>query len=572
MSRALSSLTAAISAGLQRQTDRCAGETGLSTLPSLKRASIELLSRFDQVEKALVPPREKRLRALSKFKRAQPLNGTEWRLVFAGLADDDEVNVPLLEDDQLFQRVHQEVSGRIAQRLLSRRDWLALCFSYFAYDDHKPDDNANWRILRDDIDRGFEAVKQRIGREKEWMCIVAEHRDLFGAQAGSRLAEEIFEGRAQDLSSLQAIAQVPDGSWLWQRIFAVLLSRIFLLDDDTFRKRLPELVALGQINTRYLNQVLSACLTRYHQSRYREQSSSLLKQAALEHWGSPQMRSKQNAWLQYVQQPVCAMVVAWFAKEDLEHFFTLLKGEAEVDQSRLFYWLRFANQMSYTRIVMGGDAWHDRASDFVAFREKNKGRLSQLTGGQSHNNAVVMQIGNYLFVEFSGTGNACYVYRADSAPFNPDQPTLGLNTELKQKGRELKRMRHAPAPRRANMVEGWLETFDNELRELGIVAQRPESFTPPRASADRAATPNASAATATTTSHKPAAATAAAGNSLDEQVKSALGSAAYRTFDHRSGSGVYQVLLGKDDAAAKTALIRLGFKAVKNNPLMFWRL
>ncbi len=558
MNRALSSLSAAIASGLERQSER-SGDVGLSALPSLKRASSELSRRFDQVEKALAPPHEKRLLALGKFKREQVLTSSEWRLVFAGLADDDEVSVPVLEDDQLFDRVHREVAGRIEQRSLSRRDWLALCFSYFAYDEHKPDDNANWRVLRDDIDRGFDAVRQRIGREKEWMRIVAEHRELFGAQAGTRLAEEIFEGRARDLSSLQAIAQVPDGSWLWQRIFAVLLSRIFLLDDETFLKRLPELVALGQLNTRYLNQVLSACLTRYHRSRYREQSSSLLKQAALEHWGSPQMRSRQNAWLQYVEQPVCAMVVAWFAKEDLEHFFTLLKGEAEVDQSRLFYWLRFTNQMSYTRIVMGSDAWHDRSSDFVAFREKNKGRLSQLTGGSSHINAVVMQIGDYFFVEFSGTGHACYVYRADRLPFNPDQQVLGLNTELKQKGHKPAPMRHSPAPRRPSVVEGWLERFDDELRALGIVAQRPASSTQPRVSEDKPAAHSAASASV-------------AGDSLDVQVKSMLGSVPYKTFDHRSTSGVYQVLLARDDAAAKTALLRLGFKAVKNNALMFWRL
>lgn len=570
MSQALSSLSAAIALGLQRQSERSGGDAGLNGLVALKRVTTELARRFDQAEKALVPPREKRLQALSKLRREQALTSSEWRLVFAGLSDDDEVSVPVLEDDQLFQRVHLEVSGRIEQRSLSRRDWLALCFSYFAYDEQQPDDNANWRVLREDIDRGFDAVKQRIGREKEWMRIVVEHRELFGAQAGSQLAEEIFEGRAHDLSALQVIAQVPDSSWLWKRIFVVLLSRIFLLDDEAFLKRLPELVGLGQLNTRYLNDVLSACLTRYHQSRYREQSSTLLKQAALEHWGSPQMRSKQNTWLQYVEQPVCAMVVAWFAKEDLEHFFTLLKGEAEVDQSRLFYWLRFANQMSYTRIVMGGDAWNDRASDFVAFREKNKGRLSQLTGGPSSNNAVVMQIGNYLFVEFSGTGNACYVYRADSAPFNPDEISLA-HSVLRQRGLELKRMRHAPAPRRANVVEGWLETFDNELRELGVVVQRPTSFTPPRANQARAAAASASAVSAPD-SPKPAAVTAATGSSLDEQVKSALGSTSYRTFDHRSASGVYQILLAKDDAAAKTALMRLGFKAVKNNPLMFWRL
>ncbi|MCY1413781.1 Signature domain protein [compost metagenome] len=513
----------------------------------LSRASSDLARRFDQAEKALPPPQEKRRLALNRFKQGLQLSSTEWRLVFAGLADDDKSSPPVLKDDQLFGRVHREVSERIQQRMLNRRDWLALCFSYFAFDDHKPDENANWRLLREDIDRGFVAVRQRMGREKEWMRIVEQHRELFGNGAGTRLAEEIFEGRVTDLSALQAIAQVPDSSWLWQRIFAVLLSRIFHLDDATFLKRLPELVQLGQLNTRYMNQVLSACLTRYYKSSYREQSSSLLKQAALDHWGSPQIRSKQNAWLQYMEQPVCAMVVAWFAKEDLEHFFTLLKSEAEVDQSRLFYWLRFANQMSYTRIVMGLDAWHDRSSDFVAFREKNKGRLSQLTGGPSHNNAVVMQIDNYFFVEFSGTGNACYVYRADTAPFNPDQKVLGLNTELKQRTRTvIDPMRHAPAPRRPNVVEGWLERFDDALRALGIAVQRPSGHSE---------------------SPKPAAAA-----SLKAQLAEQLQHVKYREYDNRMKGGAYRVQLAEDDVKARAALLRLGFKPVKGEPLAFWRI
>ena len=105
MSRALSSLTSAIAQGLQRQHERTT-DTGLAGLVALKRAGAELARRFDQAEKALVPPREKRLQALNKFKREQPLTSSEWRLVFAGLADDDEVSLPVLEDDQLFGRVH----------------------------------------------------------------------------------------------------------------------------------------------------------------------------------------------------------------------------------------------------------------------------------------------------------------------------------------------------------------------------------------------------------------------------------------------------------------------------------
>lgn len=544
MTSSLSKLSAAIELGLLKQRSIVPG-SGLVDFNSLRKAGVDLEQRFEQAEVALVPPREKRLAALTKFKRQQPLNDTEWRLVFAGLSDTYNACEPLLEDAQLFGRVHGEVSERIERQTLSRRDWLALCFSYFGYDSTAPGSNINWCVLRGDIDQGFKAVKQCLRREKEWTRIVDRYAELFSEHAGKQLAEQMFEGEVSDLSALQTIAQIPDSSWLWRRIFAVLLSRIFNLEDEVFLRRLPDLVGLGRLNPRYMNELLSACLTRYFNSRYREQSSSLLKQAALDNWGSPQMRSKKNAWLQYVEQPVCAMVVAWFAKEDLEHFFTLLKGEAEVDQSRLFYWLRFANQMSYTRIVMGSDAWHDRGSDFVEFREKNKGRLSQLTGGPSHNNAVVMQIGNYFFAEFSGTGNACYVYRADTAPFNPDKSVLGLNTELKQRGRELKRMPHSPAPSRSNLLEGWLLKFDAELRSLGIVPQ----------SQSRDSSPSQ----------------VAAGTSLEEQLAAQLQHVQYQVFDNRSRGGTLKVQLARDDERAKTSLLRMGFKSVNNNSLVFWR-
>lgn len=108
------------------------------------------------------------------------------------------------------------------------------------------------------------------------------------------------------------------------------------------------------------------------------------------------------------------MVRGWLAKQDLTHFFELLRGNGDVDQARLHYWLRFANLMGFTRIIMGSDAWQDRGSDFVKFREENKGRLSYLRGGRNFDNAMIMQINDYLFVEFSGTGNAMYAYQKTS--------------------------------------------------------------------------------------------------------------------------------------------------------------
>lgn len=541
MTSALAKLSAAIQQQLGPQSAAAAREP-LSRFGLMQKANTDLFERFERAEKALQPPREKRREAIDKLRKALKLNTSEWRLVFAGLSDKSEREAPLLEDDALFVKVHAEVDQRIHNHSLSRRDWLALCFSYFGYESAQPDGNANWCVLRSDVERGLVIVKGLQRREKEWMRIVDQHTELFTDKAGASLGQQMFEGQISDLSVLQTIAQIPDESWLWKRIFAVVLSRIFTLEDEPFLARIPGLMSLAQQHEKHTNDVLSACLTRYYQADYREQPSSLLKQAALDNWGSPQMRSRQNRWSQHVEPNVCAMVVAWFAREDLEHFFNLLKGDSEVDQSRLFYWLRFANQMSYTRIVMGSDAWSDTGKDFVQFREKNKGRLSRLVGGPSSNNAVIMHIGEYLFVEFSGTGNACYVYKAGSAPFSPEKPQLDLHTELKQRGRELKRMLHTPKPSSAKRIEGWLYKFDVELNALGIQV------------GGQASDPDK-----------------ATSMGFDSRLKQAFEGSPHKIFDLRAKGGSYQVQLKHDDPAARTLLQQLGFKPVSNQPLRFWR-
>lgn len=541
MTSALAKLSAAIQQQLGAHSTAAVGEP-LLRFERMQRANADLFERFERAEKALQPPKEKRREAINKLRGALKLNTSEWRLVFAGLSDKEEREAPLLEDEALFGKVHAEVDQRIRNRSLSRRDWLALCFSYFGYESAQPDSNANWRVLRGDVERGLVSVKGRQRREKEWMRIVDRHTELFTEQAGASLGQQMFDGQITDLSVLQTIAQIPDESWLWKRIFAVVLSRIFTLEDEPFLARIPGLMALAQQHERHTNDVLSACLTRYYQAEYRERPSSLLKQAALDHWGSPQMRSRQNRWSQHVEADVCAMVVAWFAREDLEHFFNLLQGDSEVDQSRLFYWLRFANQMSYTRIVMGSDAWNDTGKDFVQFREKNKGRLSRLVGGPSSNNAVIMHIGDYLFVEFSGTGNACYVYKAGSSPFSPEKSQLDLNTELKQRGRELKRMLHTPKPSSAKRIEGWLYKFDVELKTLGIEV-----------------------------GGQIGGQNSANSSNFDVRLKQAFEGSPHKIFDMRAKGGSYQVQLKNDDPAARTLLQQLGFKPVANQPLRFWR-
>ncbi|MBH3051747.1 hypothetical protein I5M85_13290 [Serratia marcescens] len=557
MTPALNSLSQRIAARLSSsQRD---GHYPHNDFHALASAAIEMEKRFDKAEKIPLPPQEMRLAAMRRLRLAQELSEREWRMVFYGLADNDP-SYPdqpiLLEDDAFFPEVNNAIKKRLETKTLKRRDWAALCSSYFAYKNPSPETNPHWCVLRGYIAQGYLVVKATIRREKSWMKTIDFYNDIFTPQAGDVISRQLLAGESNSLSSLEKIAQIPDSSWLWKRIFTVLLAQLDTLDDPQFLDKISWLLGLAAQWVRFRDDIMSAILTRYYHSIYRDQSHSALKQAALEYWDNPQLKSQQNKWHQYVSEPVAAMVLGWLAKQDLMHFFELLRGNGDVDQARLHYWLRFANQMGFTRIVMGPDAWQDRGSDFVKFREENKGRLSYLRGGRSLDNAMIMQINDYLFVEFSGTGNAMYAYRIGHAPFNPESRTLDIN-HLKDQVRCAIRMPHTPRAEGYNKVRitGWMLKYDDELRKLGIrwMAEEPVKFVDKNASSPVSLS-----------------AIKIINPLRDTAIQHLVDGSSCIVSDNRQKGGVLSVQLSIPDDTIERELLRLGFAPVTKEPHRYW--
>ncbi|BBT89207.1 hypothetical protein WP8W19C02_08270 [Enterobacter cloacae] len=558
MTPALSSLSQRIAAKLSssKQDDNYLR----NDFQALASAGREMEMRFDKAEKIPTPPHEMRLAALRRFRLAEELTEREWRMVFYGLADTDPLypdRPVLLEDDTFFPHVDSAIKKQIESRTLKRKDWAALCSSYFAYKHESPEINPHWCVLRGHIARGYPIVKAAIRREKSWMKTIEFYHDIFTPQAGGVISQELLSGESNSLSSLEKIAQIPDSSWLWKRIFTVLLAQLDTLDDPHFLEKISWLLGLAAQWVRFRDDIMTATLTRYYHSTYRDQAHSALKQAALEYWDNPQLKSQQNKWHQYVSEPVAAMVRGWLAKQDLMHFFELLRGNGDVDQARLHYWLRFANQMGFTRIVMGPDAWQDRGSDFVKFREENRGRLSHLRSGRSFDNAMIMQINDYIFVEFSGTGNAMYAYRVGQAPFNPESHSLDINIQLKDKYRNLLRLPHTPRAEGYNKtrITGWMLKYDDELRKLGIrwMAEEPIKFV------DKKESSPASLSDVKII------------NPLrDTAIQRLLENISCIVSDNRQKGGVLSVQLKTPDDTTERELLRLGFTPVTKEPHRYW--
>lgn len=377
------------------------------------------------------PDRQQRINALARLRRGEAnLSPQEWTLITWGLCDDCGASGKPINEQALFDAVMDHTDIWIEKREVPRRRWFGLLHSYLSYDAAEPQANRNWLRLRERLTVTVAILTGSLKRSKLWSRLLDTHRDIFADDAGRSLRETVFQGSLDDHEQLRKGLPIPEASWLWRRIVAAQIEYLNALDDEQFIEAIPRLVTFLRSRPLYSDDILAALLTRYCQSARCGESHDALKSEAFSRWKNPQLRSS-TRWAM-VEPPVRAMVLRWFAKEDLEHFFSLLQGTGQVDQARLRYWLRFVDQIVYTRILLGADAVNNPTPDFRNFRTKNAGRFGRLVGGQSHNNAFIMRINDQYFVEFSGTGNACYAYSERELPFDPAALELHANADLKK--------------------------------------------------------------------------------------------------------------------------------------------
>ncbi|MDC7698326.1 EH signature domain-containing protein [Vogesella indigofera] len=405
-------------------------QSPLRPFSAMEQAANVVNQRFD-FGAPPIPPLAQRQAAIVKFLTQVPLTIRDWRLVCYGLTDDTGDGVCLLEMAQPFETLIMHLSKEIRSGYLRRKSWFGLVSSYFAFKGQYRESNGQWRKLRQLIISGFQQLELAQTGPRNWISTVQKHGAIFGENPATHLAEMLVYDRVAELQQLKSTLQIPEHCWLWEQLMTDLAAIIKSMPEAQFLQKIDALLELTEVYPRYADFIFASILRRYAKGECREVTHQHLKDIGLDRWGSPQINSKKNLWLHHAGDDVVKMILRWFAKDDLEHFFKLLQGESQVDQRRLDYWLRFVGQMAFTRIALGTQAYLDSRTDFVEFRQKNQGRVAQLKGS-GHINAFMMQIGEYLFVEFSGTGNALYFYEKDNIPFGIDSSHYNLNVELKR--------------------------------------------------------------------------------------------------------------------------------------------
>ena len=341
--------------------------------------------------------------------------------------------------------------------------YFPLLYSYFAFEQHELENlPSNWIQLRKILDENKSSIFKASTRPKKWMTTLIDNSEVLTTEPTKKFVREFLQDNdenrvANQLESLR-IASV---SWFWDDLIRSAIKSIKTMNEDEYLQNIPRFLVLLEKNKIYTTTILAALLERYASTSQREKAHEVLKHLALDQWGNPQYESL--AGWNNVNADTKKMVIQWFVRADLEAFFKLFSRTADVN--RFNYWIKFIDQISFSQIFLGPEALYSQRHEHMSFRHLNRGRLKELIGSTPSNNAFLLKIDNVYVIDFSDTGNACFLFNI--LPYKEISPKIHV--------RDLKNYTHKGYIDKLGHIGSWGERFDQRLAEIGIFANLRET-------------------------------------------------------------------------------------------------
>ena len=392
------------------------------------------------------------------------------RLVCWGITEHTTDDAPILiEDTDRFDRLLKLVDAYRSEQRPYRRCWRGLLHGYLAYDhkEHVPG-RANWHSLRDYLaDTRHNAIGGQL--QPDWAVTIAEHPNLLTSDPCSRYARAVFEGDDAIIAPLQHSLGLNDDMWLSRALVEAQLADALSRPDTEFKQIVPKLLTfLG----RYQNlqeQGLARILNRYAEITNPEINIEL-RDYTVVRWGNPWLQSNALKWGK-VSDAGRRMVSSWLKLEFIRAFFELLSSDRINDQRRLRFWEKYVDDIDDMYFALGSTARENDRPDFLKARKSMNGRLINLDqAGSPDNNAFIMVIKGYIFVEFGEKGNALYIFKMDNIPFDLSRKSISGNTSSRglKSPAHVDRLRHATKGGRE-----WEDHFSSAIRRLtGVYVQQ----------------------------------------------------------------------------------------------------
>jgi hypothetical protein len=361
---------------------------------------------------------------------------------------------------------------------LWRLTWYSLLNSYLTYDLARTTTEAGmagFTKLRRLLSRTWPSIDKQSGQlaVPDWVRILRDESQLLSDSPVEKYARDYLAGNTDHIKALAENLGIPASSWFWQELVLGAVKHATQGNDEQFQSQILMLIELVKSAPVYRDKAIAEILNRYYKCSSRTVHPELrdfVIHASV--WKNPKLKAAgiATAWNQ-VPVAVWQMVMGWVNERNLRDFFDILAARRHADHGRLKFWSRYMNQISWTRLVFGSETiWQKNHNAGIrALLESEEGTYATLQGAPDKElDAFLMQIGEYIFVEFSKTGNGAYAYRASDLVFNLHADSYaGSTSDLKcgyyRNGRGVAKIIHTP---------GWEERTAIELGKLGIHSDR----------------------------------------------------------------------------------------------------
>lgn len=445
----------------------------------LQRAVQEAAKVFQDYAKAR-PSKADAYAAALALVRGQALDERQFDLVAGALSERlrEKANGCALGSEhiaQLFERYRKDAEAGQLWRLT----WFCLLGSYFSFNPVKSTkaEVHGWQELRALLQKTWPHIDKQSESKAvpDWISVMRGDPALVTEKAAHRYALEYVQGDETAVRKLSSDLAIPESSWFWHSLVLSAVERCARQSDESFKQTIPRLLALLAERPVYRDEALEILLTRYHRCADTSVHAQLRDYVCRkEVWRNPKLRAAglATAWNR-VDDAVWRMVLQWVNKANLRDFFAVLAARRNADEGRLAFWSQYMEQIGWTRLIFSSQtralAWNNEGiRDLIAREEDSYATISTTADVD----AFMMQLGDYLVVEFSKVPNAAYVYKADELPFEPNDRCYSAT------GEDLKYGFRNECAARFTHPHGWELNARYELKRLGIYPDQPGTGTP----------------------------------------------------------------------------------------------
>ena len=367
----------------------------------------------------------------------------------------------------LIKRIHSLAGD--TKRL--RRCYQGLMSTYFEFDGRAAEEPTQnqWYEVRNLLDGQLDEIVSTVP-VPQWAVALNEHRNLLRDFPCKRYSLDLLNGDSKEFDYILAALGISDKSWALREGAFSAIHAACDESDAGFLEYVPALIDLMHKHPLIQAPALAAVLSRYAKMRSYPVNKRLCD-FSIVLWGNPLLKKNLRNW-DIVGEDATQLISGWLKLRLIEDFFELLSVDGKTDRRRVHFWQRYIDSIDDVFFALGRNAYFRNDEEDIKQLRKTMGdNLLRLDGGSSSNNGFFMVMGDKVVAEFGEMGNAVYVFRNNSMPF---ELKGSINGTGRTEWRELNGAHHLRHQDNVHGYPKWEGRFDSYFRKnLGISPGKP---------------------------------------------------------------------------------------------------